>query len=80
MRSGVFRVFAGFMVLIYIGVGILLLLAKQLYENFPSFAQPLFGIVLIIYGCFRFYRLLREMWLERKGDVDQYEEEDGKTE
>lgn len=78
MWSAVFRAFNGFMALLYIGVGALLIVAKPLFENFPPYAQPLFGIVLIVYGFFRIYRLLKEMWNERKGAKEpEYKEDDG---
>jgi hypothetical protein len=78
MWSAVFRVFNGFMAFIYIGIGVLLIAAKPLFDNFPAIAQPLFGIVIIIYGCFRFYRLFLEMWKEHKALTDDtYKEENG---
>ncbi len=78
MWSAVSRAFAGLMALIYIGVGVLLIVAGARFENLPPFAQQLLAVVLIIYGLFRVYRLLMDI----KSDFtikkdDSYEEDDG---
>ncbi len=79
MWSAISRGFTGFMALIYIGVGVLLITAQPLFENFPPFAQPLFGALLIIYGLFRLYRLIYSIFQDRNipEDSEDYEEEDG---
>jgi hypothetical protein len=51
---------------IYLGVGILILFAKQfhLYNNFTeSIAGKIFAVLVIIYGGWRFYRGIKKDYI-----------------
>ncbi len=77
MWSAVSRAFAGFMALIYIGAGVLLIATEARFESLPPFAQQLLAAVLIIYGLFRVYRLLMDIKSDFNSKKDDtYEEED----
>jgi putative flippase GtrA len=54
--------FGIFMVLFYVGVGVLLIVANQTFQMFnsPKLALAM-GIVFCIYGLFRGYRLYKGM-------------------
>jgi putative Mn2+ efflux pump MntP len=57
---------------LYIGLGIFFLVAEHIL-NFSSFQQFGVGIILIIYGLFRFYNALKK---KRERELEQNEEEE----
>jgi len=59
------------MSILYIGLGIFFLVAKNIF-NFSSFQQFGVGLILIIYGLFRFYIALKK---KRESDLEKNEEE-----
>jgi cadmium resistance protein CadD (predicted permease) len=59
------------MSVVYIGLGIYLLTAKNIF-SFSSFQQCGFGIILIIYGLFRFYLTLKK---KKESESDENDEE-----
>lgn len=59
------------MSMVYIGLGIFLLTAKNIF-NFSSFQQTGFGLVLILYGLFRFYHTLKKK-KERESEEENEE-------
>lgn len=58
------------MSLVYIAFGIYLLTAKNIF-SLSSFQQCAFGIILIIYGSFRFYLTLKKKKESESDDDDE---------
>lgn len=58
MWSVLLRALNGLMALLYIGIGVFLLFTKEL-ENLPSRTQPFIGVILVLYGLFRLYRIFK---------------------
>jgi hypothetical protein len=54
---------------LYIGLGIFILLADKIL-SFSSFQQLGVGLILIIYGLFRFYNTLKKK-RERELEIDE---------
>ncbi len=59
MWSVVVRALNGLMAFLYIGIGGFLIFSKKI-ESLPSNIKPLIGAVLLVYGVFRFYRVLEQ--------------------
>lgn len=49
--------FGIFMIIFYIGIGILLILANQTFQIFTPTVSIIFGVLLCVYGVWRGYRL-----------------------
>lgn len=52
----VMNIFSLFMVLVYIGLGIYILITDQ-FNYIPTMYKVVFSIVMILYGIFRFVRV-----------------------
>lgn len=50
------NIFSLFMVVVYIGLGIFILLTDK-FDYVPSAFRTLFAIIMILYGIFRFVRV-----------------------
>jgi uncharacterized membrane protein (DUF485 family) len=55
-----FLVIGTIFLLIYFGLGIILLFVKELPFNLNSFQRIAFGILLIVYAIIRFLRILKD--------------------
>ncbi|MDP4185513.1 MAG: hypothetical protein Q8862_10175 [Bacteroidota bacterium] len=53
------KIFGAGMVLVYIGLGVLMLFTPYFNETIPKTNRYLIGIALIGYGAYRFYRTLK---------------------
>jgi cytochrome c biogenesis protein CcdA len=51
--------FGIFMVLFYVGIGILLIIANKTFVMFTSTTTIIVGVILTIYGIWRGYRLYK---------------------
>lgn len=58
------------MSIVYIGLGIYILTAKNIF-SFSSVQQYGFAIILIIYGLFRFYLTLKKVKESESGEDDE---------
>ncbi len=59
------KYFSFLMVLVYIGVGLLLILSGERFAIMNRVSRLILGILLIIYGCFRAYRVLQALRNEK---------------
>jgi cytochrome c biogenesis protein CcdA len=53
------KYFGFLMVLVYLGVGLLLILSGEKFALMSRVSRLILGILLIIYGCFRAYRVIQ---------------------
>jgi hypothetical protein len=66
-----FSIIIGFTIsVVYIGLGVFILIADSFF-SFSSFQRLGFGLILIIYGIFRFYRTMKK---KRESRAEDYEE------
>ena len=55
----IFLIFKSFMVLVYLGMGFMILYLNVLPPSFGKAGRIFFGIIFILYGIFRFYTLYK---------------------
>ncbi len=53
--------FGIFMVMMYVGIGLLLIIANQTFEIFKPAISIVIGVLLCLYGVWRGYRLYKGM-------------------
>jgi len=59
------------MAVLYVGLGIFLLVANNIF-GFSGFQQLGFGLILIVYGLFRFYSAIKK---KRENESEEDDEE-----
>lgn len=74
MFNAALRGFSAIMVLVYIGAGVFIILAKDRFENMTPYLRISLGSLIIIYGLFRLYSAYRKYKDERE---EEFEEENG---
>jgi ABC-type Fe3+ transport system permease subunit len=64
------NIFGFAMSLVYLGIGIFLIISKEFFY-FSSMQQIGLGLILVIYGCVRFYTALMK---KRESEMDENDE------
>lgn len=74
MLSSVRRGFDALMVLLYLGVGVVIILAEEQFNNLSTSFRILLGGIIILYGLFRIFKIYLQIKTDKE---EEYEEEDG---
>lgn len=69
------KIINAFRVFMYIGVGCFLLAFPELLSQYPSYIRIGAGVLIILYGLFRFYLFVREIIERKKEQIEQPDED-----